>query len=655
MKHNFSKLQLLIVFCILSTYSYSQKILWEKSYGGKHADYLMDAKPTPDYGFILAGSSLSKKSGNKTEDNNGDLDYWIWKMNEEGELDWQKNFGGTGSDFLQSISLTKDAGYVLAGISNSNKGFNKEDDSKGQDDFWIIKLTATGSQEWQKTIGGSSQEKLSTIVQTKDGGYIIGGSSSSEPEEKQQSVTNPNGITHKTAEYFGNLDYWVVKLDSKGKIEWQKSYGGIYADELRSIEQTFDGGYIIGGYSNSPKSGNKADDNKGIGDYWILKTDAKGEIVWQKTIGGDKDDQLYVAHQTFDKGYILGGNSNSNASQEKSKTNSEGTDFWVLKLDENGVIKWQETFNFGKYDILTSLVENDDHTYLIGGFAKGELSSDAKLKNTKAKSGTDDYVALKIDDKGQELWGKTVGSNGEDVLKRVIETRDGGYLFAGTSNPQMTPSVIYSSSTSSKSSSMLNGVTGENQQFNKAKSEVNSTISQTTDSINKEINNTTTNATNQVKDAIGLKEDSPLKLGGGELGNVLNAPSLGNGNNSNEKANEATQKKLPPSGDKKNSYGNKDFWVVKVKDETKKEKVKLTIEAAPNPTLGYTNIVIGYDFETGTATVVDLSGRVIQKIEITSRTIPIDLTAQPEGIYIVNIKTNVQSDGVKIIKGIIKK
>jgi hypothetical protein len=647
------------LLCLLLLFNvvHAQKILWEKSYGGKHADYLMDAKPTPDYGFILAGSSLSKKSGNKTEDNNGDLDYWIWKMNEEGELDWQKNFGGTGSDFLQSIALTNDTGYILAGISNSNKGFNKAADSKGQDDFWIIKLTATGNLEWQKTIGGSAQEKLSTIVQTKDGGYIIGGSSGSEPEERQQSVTNPNGATHKTSEYFGNLDYWVVKLDNKGKIEWQKTYGGIYADELRSIEQTFDGGFIIGGYSNSPKSGNKADDNKGIGDYWILKTDAKGEIIWQKTIGGDKDDQLYVAHQTFDKGYILGGNSNSNASEEKSRTNSEGTDFWVLKLDENGVIKWQETFNFGKYDILTSLVENDDQTYLIGGFAKGELNGDAKLKlkNAKAKSGTDDYIALKIDEKGQELWSKTVGSNGEDVLKRVIETRDGGYLFAGTSNPQMTPSVIYGNSSSSKNSSMLGGMTGENQQFNKAKSEVNSTISQTTDSINKKINNTTTNATNQVKDAIGLKEDSPLKLGGGELGNVLNAPSLGDGNSANGKGANATQKKLPPSGDKKNSFGNKDFWVVKVKDETKKEKPKLTIEAVPNPTLGYTNIVIGYDFESGTATVVDLSGRVIQKIEITSRTIPIDLTAQPEGIYIVNIKTNVQSDGVKIIKGITKK
>lgn len=655
MKHNLSKFPLLLVFCIVNTYSYSQKILWEKSYGGKHAEYLMDAKPTPDYGFILAGSSLSQKSGNKTENNIGDLDYWIWKMNEEGELDWQKNFGGTGSDFLQSIALTNDAGYILAGISNSNKGFNKESDPKGQDDFWIIKLTATGIQEWQKTIGGSGQEKLNSIVQTKDGGYIIGGSSSSEPVEKTKTTNNQENSTDKTSEYFGNLDYWVVKLNSKGAIEWQKSFGGIYADELKSIDQTFDGGYILGGYSNSPQSGNKADDNKGNGDYWIIKTDTKGVIEWQKTIGGDKDDNLYVVHQTYDKGYILGGNSNSNASEEKSRGNGEGTDFWVVKLDEKGTIKWQETYNFGNYDILTSLVENDDHTFLLGGFAKGEINTNSKLKSgtQKAKSGTDDYIALKINEAGEEIWSKSVGSDGEDVLKKVIETRDGGYLFAGTSNPQATPASTYAGASKSNSSGLIGGMSSENKQFNKAKDDINSSISQTTEAVNKDINATTNKATNQVKETLGLKEDAPLKLDAGGLGNVLNAPSLGDGTTTKGKGN-TPEKKLPPSGDKRNNFGSNDFWVVKIKDENKKEKVKLTIEAAPNPTLAYTNVVIGYDFESGTATVVDLAGRVIQTIEITSRTVPIDLSKQPEGIYIVNIKTNIQSDGVKIIKGITK-
>lgn len=139
----------LLYFLLLSNVVLAQKIEWEKSCGGKYGEYLSDVKATADYGFILVGSSLSKKSGNKNQNNNGDLDYWIWKMNESGDLDWQKNFGGSGSDFLQSIALTNDAGYILAGTSNSEKGFDKEVASKGQDDFRVIKLNATGGQEWQ--------------------------------------------------------------------------------------------------------------------------------------------------------------------------------------------------------------------------------------------------------------------------------------------------------------------------------------------------------------------------------------------------------------------------------------------------------------------------------------------------------------------------
>jgi len=163
MKKTFTILISIVVFCPNFSNLSAQNIQWEKSYGGEHNDYLMDVKATPDYGFILAGSSLSKKTGNKTEENNGDLDYWIWKMKENGDLDWQKNFGGSASDFLQSIVLTKDAGFILAGTSSSNKGFNKEADSKGGEDFWIIKLTATGSQEWQKKIGDSFRPGLRPV------------------------------------------------------------------------------------------------------------------------------------------------------------------------------------------------------------------------------------------------------------------------------------------------------------------------------------------------------------------------------------------------------------------------------------------------------------------------------------------------------------
>jgi hypothetical protein len=628
----------LLYFLLLSNVLLAQKIEWEKSCGGKYGEYLSDVKATADYGFILVGSSLSKKSGNKNQNNNGDLDYWIWKMNESGDLDWQKNFGGSGSDFLQSIALTNDAGYILAGTSNSEKGFDKEVASKGQDDFWIIKLNATGGQEWQKTIGGSGQEKLQSILQTRDGGYIIGGSSSSEPISQSELAKNGE----KTSLNYGNLDYWVVKLDSKGVVEWQQTYGGIYADELRSMEQTRDGGYILGGYSNSPTSGNKADDNKGTGDYWIIKIDQKGTIEWQKTIGGNNDDQLYVVHQTFDSGFIVGGNSNSSISEDKTKDNSNGTDFWLIKLDISGKILWQETYDFGTVDILTSLVENEDHTILIGGYSQGEFTNEKK----KAPKGKDDYIALMINEKGEILWDKVIGSDGKDILKKVIETRDGGYLMAGTSNPFPTTLAIKENGVKKAASS----IQGNNQQVDKAKKEYNNTIKGQGAAINKNINKPIGDITNITNKTLGVTDNSPLKIKSG-TDELINGVLNGIGGDSST---ELKEKKLPSSRDKNTNYGNSDFWVVKLKDNNKIEKEKLKIEVFPNPTFGFTNVIVGYEFESGSATLVDLAGHILQKIDITSRTIPIDLTPYPEGIYIVNITTNVQSDGVKIIKGISK-
>jgi len=551
------KKKLLLLLLFYSCFTQSQDILWEKSYGGLHSDYLFDAQPTADYGFILAGSSLSDKTGNKSEDNHGDLDYWVWKMDENGDLDWQKSIGGSGFDLLQSIKNTRDGGFILAGTSNSPKtqkgGIgNKKEDCKGMADFWVIKLNAKGEEQWQKTIGGNGQDELLCAFQTLDGGYMLGGSSSStllpkkDLTEKGTIDVKPD-LTGKTEKCRGNMDYWIVKLDNTGAVQWQKTYGGEYADVLRGMEQTTDGGYILGGYSNSPRSGEKTEENNGIGDYWILKIDNAGEIEWQKTIGGNGDNQLYVIHQTKEGGYIAGGNSNSTTQLSlKGGTVSNGTDYWILKMDEKGDVVWSKTYDFGKVDILTSMVENDDHTFLVGGYAQSESNQGAKgglqLKVSGDKEGINDYIALKISATGDELWKKTVGSKGEDILRKLIETRDGGYLLAGTSN--------------SKSSK-----------------------------------------------------------------------------------------------DKNSTIGGNDFWVVKLKDKQKPEEVKVNIEAIPNPVTTFTNIIISYDFEQGTASVYDLLGRQLQHFEIHSRTVPIDLSSYPEGIYVISIKTNVHTDGVKVIKG----
>ena len=656
MKYNYFHFK---TFCIIGFLwsscftAQSQDILWEKSYGGKHSEYLFDAQPTADYGFILAGSSLSNKSGNKTDNNNGDLDYWVWKMDEKGELDWQKSFGGSGFDLLQSIKNTRDGGFILAGTSSSNADFQKKDSCRGVTDFWVIKLDAKGEEVWQKTIGGSGQDELLCAFQTRDGGYMLGGSSSSSPIPFEEETENENSIKKlkpdlytKTEKSRGNMDYWIVKLDKEGTVLWQKTYGGEYADLLRSMEQTKDGGYILGGYSNSSQSGEKTDAITGIGDYWIVKIDDVGSIEWQKTYGGNGDNQLYVIHQTQEGGYIAGGNSNSTTSLTSLGGNvRSGTDFWVLKLDEKGTVLWSETYDYGKVDILTSLVENKDHTYLIGGYAKNESANSLEKVIKKDEEGINDYIALKIDEKGAVLWDKTVGSNGEDILRKLIETRDGGYLMAGTSNAQST-----SGSLKKKAKKFDNGV--PNEQLQNATNEANNAITGMSKDLNNALKDKLTNETEKINDAVSKVTDSRVKFGLNTPTGGLSLPSLGSGNSSNgsNSSNGQTEKKLPASKDKFTSFGSNDFWVVKLKDKSKPKVIKVDIEAIPNPAVNFANIIIGYEFENGTATVVDMMGRTLQQFKISSRTIPVDLSNYPNGVYVVNIKTNVQTDGVKIIK-----
>lgn len=523
-----------LLFCCASLHA--QDVLWEKSYGGKHADYLFDVQPTADYGFILAGSSLSQKTGNKTSDNEGDLDYWVWKMNEDGDLDWQKNYGGSGADLLQSIRNTSDGGFILAGTSDSGVGLFKKDSCRGNEDFWIIKLNAKGNEEWQRTIGGSGRDLVRTISQTQDGGYIIGGSSDSEQGHNTQNIgTDKYSKSEKSR---GNMDYWIVKLDNQGEIKWQRTLGGKYVDILESLITTKDGGYLASGFSNSPASQDKSHDGYGEGDYWIIKLDKDGNPEWQQNLGGESDDHLYSTVQTTDGGYIIAGDSVSNTSGNKKKANKSGTDFWVIKLDEQGEILWQETYNTGKTDILTSAVENVDGTILLGGYAQSETIG----TNKKDKKEINDYIALKISAAGEEIWKETVGSNGEDVLRKVVETRDGGYLLAGTSK--------------------------------------------------------------------------------GEI-----------------------------SRDKNEGQGKADFWVVKIKDkDKKKEKKKLNIEAIPNPARQFTNIIIGFEFANGTLSIFDLAGWQLQSFQVSDRTIPIDLSTYPEGLYIVEVQTDKGDESVKVIK-----
>ena len=298
-------------------------ILWQKSFGGSGTETARGIHQIADGGFILAMSSNSGISGNKTEACLGGFDFWIIKLDDDGNVVWQNTIGGASDDKVYSIIELSGGGFMAGGSSASGIGGDKSESCLGESDFWVVKLNTSGGLIWQKTIGGSDFETIYEIIQNPDGSFLLAGNSGS-------------GISgNKTEINFGILDYWLVKMGPSGALLWQHTIGGSDIDMFyrESVKRTLDGGYILGGYSKSEISGNKTVEPIGNEDFWLVKVNGLGEIEWQKTIGGSMSDYLYSTHQLKDGSYFLAGYSSSNATGDKSENNiGGGADYWIVKL-----------------------------------------------------------------------------------------------------------------------------------------------------------------------------------------------------------------------------------------------------------------------------------------------------------------------------------
>ena len=208
---------------------------------------------------------------------------------ESEEIDDEKSFtvftnlfGGGGNDGGSSVQQTTDGGYIITGyLSNNERGF----------DVWLIKTDDQGNEEWNQTFGGNSNDFSYSVQQTMDGGYIITGGT--------QSFGS------------GESDLWLIKTDSQGNEEWNRTFGGGIG---YSVKQTTDGGYVVIGDSQSFGSSES--------DVWLIKTDGQGNEEWNQTFGGTDDDYGYSVEQTTDGGYII--------------TGQKGYDVWLIKTDPQG-------------------------------------------------------------------------------------------------------------------------------------------------------------------------------------------------------------------------------------------------------------------------------------------------------------------------------
>jgi len=403
----------------------AQEVLWQKDIKSSTQDFLSQVTTTIDQQYLITGSSIqvagksaTSSLGSATSKQNNGYDFHLVKLNQQGEEVWEKYFSGANHDFLSATVATQEGGFLFAGTSYSGKGLDKKDDAKGGSDIWLIRINEFGDEMWQKTLGTAQDEEAKAVIQTTDFGFFVAG-----------NVQNaPKG--------YGSKDVIVSKLDKSGKEFSQIIIGGKGLDEVEKVIPTLDGGALLGIYSRSNIGGSKKTENFGEGDYYIIKLNKEGKVEWEKNFGGKGDDHLRTLAMTS-TGYVVGGESRSERSGNKTTGIEEGTDIWLISLNDRGEELWQKSYNFKNRDVLMGMnvvKTGDDKNskgILLGGYtqAEGRIEADDET-----------FWMLYLDQNGNEQWRKHVKGESrkkEERLSDIKLNRDGSIILAGTSAEEL--------------------------------------------------------------------------------------------------------------------------------------------------------------------------------------------------------------------------
>ncbi|MBP6754862.1 MAG: hypothetical protein KA210_01845 [Bacteroidia bacterium] len=379
-------------------------IQWQKSLGGSKNDEINGAQKTTDGGFVIAGS-VSSTDGDVIGNHSSNYDIWVVKTDGSGTIQWKKTFGGSNSDTAECIKNTSDGGYIITGTTFSTDG--DVTGNKGNGDIWVIKINATGGIQWQKTFGGSKTDIAAAIEQNPDGSYYILGS----------TYSNDGDVTQNTGEF----DFWVLKINVTGTIQWQKTFGSTTSDLANKLQLTNDGAILISGNSFLAR------ERFGFSpEIYILKINSNGVLQWQKTFGGASEDYVNQIISTNDGGYLFGGYSSS--TDGDLSENLGDYDMWVVKITASGTLSWKKSIGGVKWDLVNSLKETSEGGYIV-------IGETASVNNVfKEGKGLIDIGIVKLSSNGKVEWTKTIGGSGAEKGIEVIQATDGNFFVFGNSN-----------------------------------------------------------------------------------------------------------------------------------------------------------------------------------------------------------------------------
>ncbi|MBI5915351.1 MAG: gliding motility-associated C-terminal domain-containing protein [Bacteroidetes bacterium] len=377
---------------------------WSKHYGGSKSDGANDMQRTADGGFILAGYARSQDQD--LTQNFGEADYWVVKLDSLGELEWQRNYGGSDNDIASAVLQTPDGGYIVAGGSVSFDG--QVTGNHGVEDVWMLRIDPVGNIVWKKTYGGSQNDRAESIQPTADGGYIVAGYSQSDDGDLTENE--------------GDFDYWVFKINATGALQWQRNLGGSLADYAFDAVQTSDGGFLVAGssFSNDGDVGG----NAGFYDYWIVKLDVAGNFVWEKNFGGVGEERAYGIALT-PTGAVIAGTSNS--ASGNLPANNGSYDYWAMKISPTGGLVWSRNLGGSTEDRAFAITPTSTGGVLVGG-----LSASSNF-DVGGNHGSRDAWLVNLDENGQTIWEKNFGGSLDDRFFALLELAGGGYACAGYS------------------------------------------------------------------------------------------------------------------------------------------------------------------------------------------------------------------------------
>ena len=396
---------------------FQAEIDWIKTFGGSNEETAQSVIQTSDGGFAVIGFTNSA-DGDITDKTLLVNDFWVLKLDAQGDIQWNNTYGGSGDDRGQAIQQTTDGGYILAGYSMSDDGDGSN--NEGFHDNWVVKLDAGGNIQWESSFGFAGHDHAYDILQTADGGYFVSGFLDVTGSDGEGNSSRSSLSAH------GVGEFWANKLDAEGNLEWRRFFGGTNNDRAYSVTQANDGGFVLAGASESEDF--DISEANGSYDFWVIKINPDGDLVWERSFGGSGIEISESIVNTRDNGYLVVGKTNSTDGDVSS--NKGNSDVWIVKINDSGKMAWEKTFGGTDFEGAESIIASNNGGYIITGNSR---SRDNQLSEN---FGENDIWIMKINEEGSMLWEKSIGGSGLDFGFDAVETFNGEVIVVGETSSQ---------------------------------------------------------------------------------------------------------------------------------------------------------------------------------------------------------------------------